>query len=157
MYGRVHVCVTHCKMQSRWQEYEKALQQTKTKCVHAYAHVCVCAHVLQHPLPSPALPPLRLPFLHSLSPLPPTLLPLPRPISYNHHHSPPPLSLPLPPYRRLVRFLKIVSGRWSSLLWFRRRYLRGIRARAGSRTADDAFVSMAACTWGDVPPAACVC
>jgi hypothetical protein len=154
----VHVCVTHCEMQSIWQEYEKALQQIKTKCVHAYVHMCVCAYVLLHPLPSPALPPLRLPFLHSLSPLPPTLLPLPRPISDNRLRSPPSRSLPLPPYRRLVRFLKIVSGRWSSSLAFRLRYLRGIRARAGSRTADDACVSMAACTWGgDVPPAACVC
>ena len=32
----------HCEMQSRWQEYEKALQQIKAKCMHAYAHVCVC-------------------------------------------------------------------------------------------------------------------
>ena len=64
--------------------------------VRACVCTCVCAYVLPHPLSSPALPPLRLPFLHSLSPLPPPLLPRPRPISYNRHRSPPslpPLSL----------------------------------------------------------------
>jgi hypothetical protein len=92
MYGRVNVCVAHCEMQSRWQEYEKALQQIKAKCVHVYA-LCVCAYVLPHPLSSPALPPLRLSFLHSLSPLPPPLLPRPRPISDNRLRSPPSRSL----------------------------------------------------------------
>jgi hypothetical protein len=106
MYVRVHVCVTHCEMQSRWQEYEKSLQQIKARCVHEYVHVCVCANVLPHPLPSPALPPFS-----SLPLSAPNLLQPP---------SLPALSLlPLSPYRRLVRFLKIVSARWSSLLFFR--------------------------------------
>ena len=90
--ARVHALVSHCEMQSRWQEYEKALQQTKTKCVHPYVHVCVCVHMCSNtPCPLPLfLPCASLFFTPSLRSLPlsslarapsPTTTITPRPLS----------------------------------------------------------------------------
>ncbi len=97
------------------------MQKGKTNALQQIKCVCY-AHVCAS-LPSP--PP------HLLQP------PLPAP----------PLSLSLTPYSRLVRPLKIDSGRLLSLLRSRWRYLRRTReTEGGTSTAGDSRVSMAACT-----------
>ena len=156
--ARVHALVTHCEMQSRWQEYEKSTAANQDQ-VRASVCTCMCVCICAPTPPALSRSSSLAPPFSSL----PVSAPFPSPPFPAPHLLQPP-SLPAPslsPPPSLPKTRKVPEDRLGQvvqLIIVQIKVPAGNTGEGGITHGRHACVSMAACTWGgDVPPAACVC